>query len=167
MALREIVTEGYESLSKICKPVTSFDSRLELLVKDMKDTLVKADGLGLAAPQIGVLKRLAIIIDGETDEMVALINPEITAMSGVQNKTEGCLSVPGKQGLVKRPAYVRLEALDRNGELKTYEGTELLARCFCHELDHLDGILYVDKTKKFLYPDEEDGEYYLDEEDDI
>jgi peptide deformylase len=84
MALREIVTEGYESLSKICKPVTSFDSRLELLVKDMKDTLIKADGLGLAAPQIGVVRRIAIIIDGETDQMVTLINPEITAMSGVQ-----------------------------------------------------------------------------------
>ncbi len=150
MALREIVTEGYESLSKICKPVTSFDSRLELLVKDMKDTLIKADGLGLAAPQIGVVRRIAIIIDGETDQMVTLINPEITAMSGVQNKNEGCLSVPGVWGKTERPAVVTVKAQDVKGEWFEMTRDGITAVCICHELDHLDGILFREHVVEYL-----------------
>lgn len=150
MALREIVTEGYESLSKICKPVTSFDSRLELLVKDMKDTLVKADGLGLAAPQIGVVRRIAIIIDGETNQMVTLINPEITAMSGVQNKNEGCLSVPGVFGKTERPAVVTVKAQDVKGEWFEMTRDGITAVCICHELDHLDGILFREHVIEYL-----------------
>jgi peptide deformylase len=154
MALREIVTEGYESLSKICKPVTSFDSRLELLVKDMKDTLIKADGLGLAAPQIGVVRRIAIIIDGETDQMVTLINPEITAMSGVQNKNEGCLSVPGVWGKTVRPAKVTIEAQDEYGNPVKYTRTGIVAVCFCHEVDHLDGHLYRERVTEYVQFDD-------------
>ena len=154
MALREIVTEGYESLSKICKPVTSFDKRLELLVKDMKDTLVKADGLGLAAPQIGVVRRVVIIIDGETNEMVALINPEITAMSGVQNKNEGCLSVPGVFGKTERPAVVTVKAQNEKGEWFEMTRDGITAVCICHELDHLDGILFREHVIEY-YEDEE------------
>jgi peptide deformylase len=121
-----------------------------------------ADGVGLAAPQVGILRRI-VVIEVEPDQVLELINPEIIEATGSEIGVEGCLSVPGKQGLVKRPSYVRVRALDRNGVMQVYEGTDLLARCFCHEIDHLDGHLYVDKATKFLYPDK-DGDYYYDED---
>ena len=150
MALREIVTEGYESLSKISKQVTSFDSRLELLIKDMKDTLAKADGLGLAAPQIGVLKRLIIIVDGETGNMLALVNPEIVSSSGTQNANEGCLSIPGVWGRTERPAVVTVKAQDSKGEWFEITRDGITAVCLCHEIDHLNGILFREHVIEYL-----------------
>ncbi|MBQ1862598.1 MAG: peptide deformylase [Clostridia bacterium] len=150
MALREIVKEGYESLSKISKPVTTFDSRLELLIKDMKDTLTNADGLGLAAPQIGVLRRVIVIVDGETEQLVALVNPEITNASGTQNATEGCLSVPGVWGRTERPAEVTVKAQDSKGEWFEITRTGITAVCLCHEIDHLNGILFREHVIEYL-----------------
>ncbi|MBQ6051692.1 MAG: peptide deformylase [Clostridia bacterium] len=150
MALREIVTEGYESLSKISKPVTSFDPRLELLIKDMKDTLVKADGLGLAAPQIGVLRRVIIIVDGETDQLVALVNPEIVSATGSQYANEGCLSIPGVWGKTERPAEVTVKAQDSKGEWFELTRTGITAVCLCHEIDHLNGILFREHVIEYL-----------------
>ena len=128
----------------------------------MLETMRHADGVGLAAPQVGVLRRI-VVIEVEEGDVLELINPEIIEASGSVSGVEGCLSVPGRQGVVKRPSYVRVRALDRNGVMQTYEGTDLLARCFCHEIDHLDGHLYIDKADRFLYP-AEDGEYYDDED---
>jgi peptide deformylase len=128
----------------------------------MLETMRHADGVGLAAPQVGILRRI-VVIEVEPGQVLELINPEIIEATGSEIGVEGCLSVPGKQGLVKRPSYVRVRALDRNGVMQVYEGTDLLARCFCHEIDHLDGHLYVDKATKFLYPDK-DGDYYYDED---
>ena len=150
MALREIVKEGYESLSKISKQVTTFDSRLELLIKDMKDTLTNADGLGLAAPQIGVLRRVIVIVDGETEQLVALVNPEITNASGTQNATEGCLSVPGVWGRTERPAEVTVKAQDSKGEWFEITRTGITAVCLCHEIDHLNGILFREHVIEYL-----------------
>lgn len=150
MALREIVKEGYESLSKISKPVTTFDSRLELLIKDMKDTLTNAAGLGLAAPQIGVLRRVIVIVDGETEQLVALVNPEITNASGTQNATEGCLSVPGVWGRTERPAEVTVKAQDSKGEWFEITRTGITAVCLCHEIDHLNGILFREHVIEYL-----------------
>ncbi len=150
MALREIVKEGYESLSKISKPVTTFDSRLELLIKDMKDTLTNADGLGLAAPQIGVLRRVIVIVDGETEQLVALVNPEITNASGTQNATEGCLSVPGVWGRTERPAEVTVKAQDSKGEWFEITRTGITAVCLCHEIDHLNGILFREHVIEYV-----------------
>ena len=150
MALREIVKEGYESLSKISKPVTTFDSRLELLIKDMKDTLTNADGLGLVAPQIGVLRRVIVIVDGETEQLVALVNPEITNASGTQNATEGCLSVPGVWGRTERPAEVTVKAQDSKGEWFEITRTGITAVCLCHEIDHLNGILFREHVIEYL-----------------
>ncbi len=150
MALREIVKEGYESLSKISKPVTTFDSRLELLIKDMKDTLTDADGLGLAAPQIGVLRRVIVIVDGDTEQLVALINPEITNASGKQNANEGCLSVPGVWGKTERPAEVTVKAQDSKGEWFEITRTGITAVCLCHEIDHLNGILFREHVIEYL-----------------
>jgi len=162
MAIREIRKKGDPCLEKVCHPVTEFNERLHLLLDDMRETLEESGGVGLAAPQVGVLRRI-VVIEVTPGEVLELINPEIIAQSGEMTGPEGCLSVPGKQGIVKRPSYVRVSALDRNGVMQTYEGTELLARCFCHEIDHLDGILYTDKAEKILYPDE-DGDYDEDEE---
>ena len=150
MALREIVKEGYESLSKISKQVTTFDSRLELLIKDMKDTLTNADGLGLAAPQIGVLRRVIVIVDGETEQLVALVNPEITNASGTQNATEGCLSVPGVWGRTERPAEVTVKAQDSKGEWFEITRTGITAVCLCHEIDHLNGILFREHVIEYV-----------------
>ena len=157
MATRRILPNVEPALHKKCRVVTSFDDRLHTLLDDMRETLMEADGVGLAAPQVGVLRRI-VVIEVTPDEVLELINPKIVSQSGEMTGVEGCLSVPGKQGIVKRPSFVRVEALDRNGVLQTYEGTEMLARCFCHEIDHLDGILYTDKADKILYPDE-NGEY--------
>ncbi len=161
MAQLKIRTEQDPALRKKSREVTEITGRTLTLLDDMLETMRRADGCGLAAPQVGVLRRI-VVIEVIPGEVLELINPKIISQSGEMTGVEGCLSVPGKQGIVKRPSYVRVEALDRNGVTQTYEGTELLARCLCHEIDHLDGILYTDKAEKIIYPDE-DGEYSEDE----
>lgn len=148
MAIRKIVTEGDPVLSKKSRTVDKFDSRLHDLLDDMKDTLVKSEGVGLAAVQVGVLKRVVIVDVG--DGLIELINPEITYTEGEQEGEEGCLSVPGKSGIVKRPMTVKVRAQNRDGKWCLYSGTELKARCFCHEIDHLDGILYTSHVTKWV-----------------
>ena len=150
MAMRTIVTVGDPVLEKVCRPYTEFGPRLHQLLDDMRETLAEADGVGLAAPQVGVLRRAVLVIetnhaDDEEDMLLELINPEIIASEGSQMCIEGCLSVPGKRGKVERPAVVRVHAQDRDGNHIELEGEEFLANAICHELDHLDGILYVDK----------------------
>ena len=146
MALREIVQIGEPVLRKKSKKVEQIDNKLIQLLNDMADTMYKADGVGLAAPQVGILKRVVVIDIG--DGLIELINPEIIETSGEQVDEEGCLSVVGESGSVKRPYYVKVRAFDRQGRLFEMEGEELLARAFCHEIDHLDGILFVDKIGK-------------------
>ena len=162
MAIRKIVTQGDPILSKKCRPVTDFNRRLHVLLDDMKDTLTEAQGAGLAAPQVGILRRV-VVIDGGEDEMLELVNPEILEQSGEQTGPEGCLSVPGKWGLVSRPNFVRIRAQDRYGDWFEAEGDELMARCFCHEIEHLDGHLYVEHIDHFL-SDEELEAYYAQQE---
>ena len=153
MALRNIVTEGDSVLTKVSRPVTKFDRRLHVLLDDMTDTLVDAGGVGLAAPQVGVLRR-AVVVDTGEDGILELINPEIIEESGEQTGLEGCLSVPGKYGIVTRPNYVKVRAQDRDGNWFEAEGEELIARCFCHELAHLEGQLYTAVAERMLTPDE-------------
>lgn len=153
MALRNIVTEGDSVLTKVSRPVTKFDRRLHVLLDDMTDTLVDAGGVGLAAPQVGVLRR-AVVVDTGEDGILELINPEIIEESGEQTGLEGCLSVPGKYGIVTRPNYVKVRAQDRDGNWFEAEGEELIARCFCHELAHLDGQLYTAVAERMLTPEE-------------
>jgi peptide deformylase len=148
MALRKILSEEESALHKVCKPVTSFDKKLYTLLDDMRDTLIDSGGVGLAAPQVGILRRVVLVDTG--DEIVELINPELISTDGEQTGPEGCLSVPGKYGLVKRPYYATVRAQDRDGNWFEAEGEELIARCFCHELDHLDGILYTQVMDRFL-----------------
>jgi len=136
--------------------VKNFDSKLHTLLDDMLETLRSVSGLGLAAPQVGVLRQ-AVIIEIE-DKLIELINPEIVETTGVQTRTEACLSVPGKNGLVERPAYVKVKAQNRNGEEITAEGEELLAVALCHELDHLNGILYIDKATEVFDADKDEEE---------
>lgn len=143
MALRTIVTKGDPILRKKSRVVDKFDERLWTLLDDMKQTLYQAEGVGLAAVQVGVLRRVVVIDCG--DGYIELINPEITERSGSQVAVEGCLSLPGETGETMRPAMVRVKAQDRNGKWCIYKGEGLKARCFCHELDHLDGILYTDR----------------------
>lgn len=152
MALRTIFTEKDPALHKVCRPVEKFDRRLAALLEDMKETLLDAGGVGLAAPQVGILRRI-VVIDGG-DEMLELINPELLKSSGEQEGPEGCLSVPGEWGLVKRPYYAKVRAQDRHGEWFEVEGEELMARCFCHELEHLDGHLYREHVIRYLTPEE-------------
>ena len=154
MALRTIVTEGDECLRKVCRPVTAFNARLHQLLDDMNDTLVEASGAGLAAPQVGVLRRVCLVLDEETGEFIELINPEIIAQSGEQTGLEGCLSVPGMWGMVERPMQVRVRAQDRSGQTFEAEGEGIVARCFCHEIDHLDGHLFTELADR-LYTQEE------------
>ena len=161
MALRKILTDGNPTLNKISRAVTSFDERLATLIDDMKETMVEACGVGLAAPQVGVLRRVVVVDTGE--EIVELVNPRIIEESGEQDGLEGCLSVPGRYGLVKRPNLVKVEAQDRHGDWYEYEGEELIARCFCHEIEHLDGHLYTEKAYHML-TDEEYAELFADEE---
>lgn len=158
MAIREIREMGDEVLAKKCKPVKMMIPRTMELIEDMFDTLYESGGVGLAAPQVGILKRIVVIDIGEGP--LLLINPEIVETSGSQTGSEGCLSLPGKAGQVTRPNYVKVKALDVNMEPVEYEGTELLARAFCHELDHLDGIMYVEHVEGELY----DVSYEEDEE---
>lgn len=162
MAIRRIVTQGDDRLGKRCRPVTDFNKRLHQLLDDMKDTLEEAQGAGLAAPQVGVLRRAVVIADGDGG-MLELVNPEILEQSGEQTGPEGCLSVPGKWGMVTRPNFVRIRAQDRYGEWFEMEGEELMARCFCHETEHLDGRLYVEHIDRFLTEDEVE-EYFSAEE---
>ena len=143
MGLRKILTDKEPALHKVCKPVVNFDAKLFKLLDDMKETLQDANGVGLAAPQVGILRRVVLVDTGE--EVLELVNPELLETDGEKEGAEGCLSVPGKYGLVKRPYYAKVRAQDRHGEWFECEGEELIARCFCHELDHLDGIVYVDK----------------------
>ena len=148
MAIREIVKKGDEVLNKKCHPVTKFDERLHTLLDDMGETLRDADGVGLAAPQVGILRQVVVVIN-EDDEIIELVNPEIVKTSGEQFGLEGCLSVPGQYGFVKRPMIVRVKAQDRNGVPFEVEDEGLTARCFCHEIDHLSGHLFdelVDRT---------------------
>ena len=155
MGLRKILTDKEPALHKVCKPVTSFDRKLHKLLDDMKDTLIESGGVGLAAPQVGILRRVFLVDVGvEEPEVVEFINPEILETDGEQYGPEGCLSVPGKYGLVKRPYYAKVRAQDRNGEWYEVEGEELIGRCFCHELDHLDGIVYTEVMERFLTEDE-------------
>lgn len=152
MAIRKIVTLGDDVLRKTSRPVVKFDEKLWQLLDDMKETMEKADGVGLAAVQVGVLRR-AIVID-VGNGLIELINPEIIETSGEQEGQEGCLSVPGRFGIVKRPNYVKLRAQNRKGQWRLYEGTELKARCFCHEIAHLDGQLYIDVETREITAEE-------------
>ena len=153
MALRKILTEGDPTLYKKSRPVERFDERLHILLDDMKETLADANGAGLAAPQVGILRRVVVVVDAD-DQMVELINPELIHTEGEQTGLEGCLSVPGKYGLVTRPYKARVRAQDRNGKVFELDGEEIVARCFCHELEHLDGHLFVEHTDR-LYTVEE------------
>ena len=149
MAKRIIVTDEDPLLRKVSREVGTPNDRTRALLDDMIDTLIEAQGVGLAAPQVGILRRIFIInvgIEEDRDEFVEFIDPVILETSGEQDGAEGCLSVPGRQGSVKRPGKVTVEATDRNGNRFTYTGEGLMARCLCHEYDHLDGILYVDKA---------------------
>lgn len=154
MGMRKIVTLGDEALRKECKPMVKFDLRLWLLLRDMADTMYKANGVGLAAPQVGILRRVVVIDVG--DGLIELVNPEIIATEGEQEGPEGCLSLPGRQGYVRRPNKVTVRAQDRNGKFFELTGEGLLARAFCHELDHLDGVLYIDKMDYEIFDDEEE-----------
>ena len=156
MGLRKILTVKEPSLHKMCRPVEKFDGKLHKLLDDMKETLLDAGGVGLAAPQVGILRRVVVVDTGE--EILELVNPELLETSGEQVGAEGCLSVPGKYGLVKRPMVARVRAQDRNGDFFEAEGEELIARCFCHEIDHLDGIVYTEVMERHLTEEELNGE---------
>ena len=152
MGLRKILTDKEPALHKTCKEVTSFDSKLHKLLDDMRETLIESQGVGLAAPQVGIIRRVVLVDTG--DEILELVNPTLVETDGEQEGPEGCLSVPGKYGLVKRPYYAKVRAQDRYGEGYEAEGEELSARCFCHELDHLDGIIYTEVMERFLTEEE-------------
>lgn len=164
MAIRTILTQGDPALTKVCHPVTSFDAKLSSLLDDLKETLADAGGMGLAAPQVGILRRAVIVMpDPERDEMIELINPEIVSQEGTQDGWEGCLSLPGMWGKVVRPNWVKVRAQDRFGNWFETEGAEMAARCFCHELEHLEGHMYDEHTDR-LYTAEELDEILSNEE---
>lgn len=152
--VRKIIKLGDETLRKISKPMQKFDLRLWLLLRDMADTMYRAEGVGLAGPQVGILRRVVVIDAG--DGLLELVNPEIIAREGEQTGAEGCLSVPGRQGCVVRPQKVTVRALDRNGKPFEITGEGLKARALCHEIDHLDGVMYVDIMDHEIFEDEED-----------
>lgn len=154
--IRKIITLGNETLRKESKPMQKFDLRLWLLLRDMADTMYDADGVGLAAPQVGILRRVVVIDIGEG--LVELINPEIIAEEGEQAGPEGCLSVPGRQGFVRRPNKVTVRALDRKGKPFEITGEGLMARALCHEIDHLSGHVYVDIMDHEIFPEQEEEE---------
>ncbi len=159
MALRNIRTEEDPALYRKCRQVTDFNERLHQLLDDMKETLAQADGVGLAAPQVGVLRRAVLVLEtnvpeGEEPVLYELINPEIIEATGEQHEAEGCLSVPGQYGIVLRPSFVKVRAQDRNGEYFEVSGEGLTARCFCHELDHLDGVVFTSKCERMLTEEE-------------
>ncbi len=165
MALRNILTKEDPTLYKVSRPVTRFDERLHQLLDDMRETLATQAGVGLAAPQVGVLRRAALVIEtnvpeGEEEYVIELINPVVVECSGAQTGAEGCLSVPGEYGIVKRPEHVTVRAQDRNGEWFEVEGVGLTARCFCHEIDHLDGVVFTSLCERMLTQEElESGEF--------
>lgn len=159
MALRNIVTKEEPILYKTCRAVTEFNPRLHQLLDDMADTLIESKGVGLAAPQVGILKRVCLVIETNVEEdedeyIIELINPEIIYTEGEQSGAEGCLSVPGEYGIVSRPMFVRVRAQDRDGNFFEVEGEGLTARCFCHEIDHLDGIVFTSKVERMLSKEE-------------
>ena len=163
MALRKILTDEDPALHKKCRPVTNFDDSLGELLDDLKETLAHAHGAGLAAPQVGILRRCVIVVDAN-DQMLELVNPEIIWRSEeTQDGLEGCLSVPGRWGEVERPARVRVRAQDRTGETFEVEGEEIVARCFCHELDNLDGHIFTELTDR-LYTQQELDEMMEEEQ---
>ena len=165
MARRNILTKEEPGLYKHCRPVTDFNPRLHQLLDDMRDTLSQENGVGLAAPQVGVLRRAVIVLEthvpeGEEEYIIELVNPEIIESDGEQYGAEGCLSVPGEYGLVRRPMHVKVRAQDRNGESFEVEGEGLTARCFCHEIDHLNGIVFTSKCERMLTEEElESGKF--------
>ena len=152
--IRKILELGDEALRKTCKPMPKFDLRLWLLLRDMAETMYDAEGVGLAAPQVGILRRVVVIDVGDEHGLIELVNPEIIAVEGEQAGEEGCLSLPGRRGYVVRPNKVTVRAQDRNGKPFEITGEGLLARAFCHEIDHLDGVLYVDKMDHEIFADE-------------
>lgn len=153
MAKLKIVKKGDETLKKVCRPVEKITERTWTLLDDMVETMRAANGCGLAGPQVGVLRRI-VVIETEPGEVIELINPEIIKTEGERECVEGCLSVPGEYGLTIRPERVWVRAYNRHGELVEYEGEDLLAQAFCHEIDHLDGILYTDIAERMLSRDE-------------
>ena len=156
MALRRITTIEDDLLRKRSRPVTRFDARLRALIYDMAETMYQAEGVGLAAPQVAILRRVVVMDIG--DGLIEMVNPEIIEMSGEQEDTEGCLSVPGRRGIVKRAKHVRVRFQDRFGHMQELEADDLLARCIQHETDHLDGKLYVDIMTREIFSDEETEE---------
>jgi len=160
MALRKIVVEGDDCLKKVCRPVTEFNPHLLQLLDDMAETLRAANGAGLAAPQVGVLRRACLVLDEQDDSFLELINPEIIAESGEQTGLEGCLSIPDQYAIVTRPNQVRVRALDRNGKPFEVEREGLTARAFCHEIEHLDGHLFTEHTDHILT--DEELQHYLE-----
>ena len=165
MAIRNIVKEGDPILNKVCRPVTNFDDRLATLLDDMRETMIDADGVGLAGPQVGMMRRLFVVWDTTNApeeipedyeyKFIDFVNPEILAVSEEEETAyEGCLSFPGHNGAVTRPVAVKVRAQDRNGDWYEYEGDEILARCFLHEIDHLDGHMYTEIAEKMLTPEE-------------
>ncbi len=152
MAIRNIVKDGDSILTKKCRPVEKFDRKLAILLEDMTETMHRANGVGLAAPQVGMLRRVVVVDIGEG--VIELINPQIIAYSGEQEGIEGCLSFPGEWGITKRPQYVKVKAQDRNGNELTVEGKDLLAKALCHEIDHLNGVVFKQVAKRMLSPQE-------------
>ena len=160
MGLRKILIDKDPALHKVCKPVTSFDKKLHKLLDDMRETLINSQGVGLAAPQVGILRRLALVMV-EDESFLEIINPEIIAREGEQDGAEGCLSVPGKYGMVKRPMQVTVKFQDRHGEWHERTAEGFTARAFCHEIDHLDGHLYTELVSEYLDPSD-----FADDDDD-
>ena len=165
MARRNILTKEQPGLYKKCRPVTEFNPRLHQLLDDMAETLSTQNGVGLAAPQVGVLRRAVIVLEtnvpeDEEEYIIELVNPEIIESDGEQYGAEGCLSVPGEYGLVRRPMHVKVRAQDRNGKYFEVEGEGLTARCFCHEIDHLEGVIFTSKCERMLSEEElESGKF--------
>ena len=165
MATRKIITLGDETLRKHCKLQEKFDKRLATLLKDMADTMYKAEGVGLAAPQVGILRRIAVVdVTEDHSGLIEMVNPEIIEREGKQTGREGCLSVPGRQGVVTRPMKVRVRFQDRNGDMYEMETEGFEARAVCHELDHLDGMLYIDVMDRELTEEEIQGHIPEDDE---
>jgi peptide deformylase len=154
MAKRKIVQYGDDTLRRACRPVERITPNILTLLDDMAETMRAADGVGLAAPQVGILRRIAVI-ETEPGHLIELINPKIIAMAGEQEGTEGCLSLPGQFGMVKRPMHVTVRAVNRYGKEFEINGSELLARAFCHEIEHLDGKLFIDSAEYMLEEDDE------------
>ena len=169
MAIRTVLTDDHPSLRKNCRPYTEFGPRLHQLLDDMKETMLSENGVGLAAPQVGIIRRACVVLEtnvpeGEKEYFIELVNPEIVSEDGEQEGGEGCLSFPGRYGIVRRPMHVVVRAQDRNGEFFEVEGEGLTARAFCHEIDHLNGQVFLDKAERMLSEEELAEMYGGDEE---